>query len=275
MTLNDVINAAGARISGGDPYMWQCYGSNANYIEFRDTNGAGYAHAIYDTKNYIVYEIHIEVPNTEQCFRWLNPITKHAYYSEAEKRGIDPNNAWDEVGYTHVDTDELILEYLEDIGLGYYNNLPILSSKEPIEEVGEDGRVGVPLELEDDELFNIMKLAHEADMSLNEFVEKILREEILRIQTEEKFVLPMPGTIGSAKLVFPENKEESDMKTFKVNLDIRQVIEVDADSMDEAVKKATHFHETMKHTWGEHNDDISWVDSYPVKQSVEETLSSE
>lgn len=128
MKLNDVIVAAGARISGGDPYMWDCYGSNATYIEFRDTDGQGYAHAIYDTKTYIVYEIHIEVPGTDQAFRWLNPITKSLYYTEAERRNVNPNNAWDEVGYTHVDTDELILEYLKDIGETYYDNLPIIES---------------------------------------------------------------------------------------------------------------------------------------------------
>ena len=129
MKLDNIIAATGARISGGDPYMWECYGPNANYIEFRDTDGQSYAHAIYDTKNYIVYEIHIEVPGQSQAFRWLNPITKSAYYTEAERRGIDPNNAWDDVGYTHVDTEELMLEYLKDIGETYYDNLPIVESK--------------------------------------------------------------------------------------------------------------------------------------------------
>ena len=57
MKLNDIITAAGARVSGGSEYMWECYGPDANYIEFRDTDGQPYAHAIYDTKNYIVYEV--------------------------------------------------------------------------------------------------------------------------------------------------------------------------------------------------------------------------
>jgi hypothetical protein len=215
MKLDNIITAAGARVNGGDPYMWECYGPDANYIEFRDTDGQSYAHAIYDTKNYIVYEVHIEVPGQNQAFRWLNTITKHAYYTEAERRGIDPNLAWDDVGYIHVDTEELMLEYLKDIGETYYDNLPIVESK------------------------------------------------------SESFIMPMPGTLGSAKLTFKENN----MKTYMVNLDVRHLLEVTASSMDEAIKKATHFQETMPKGWGDHNDfEVCWVDTYIVKESVEHEI---
>lgn len=215
MKLNDIITAAGARVSGGSEYMWECYGPDANYIEFRDTDGQPYAHAIYDTKNYIVYEAHIEVPGQNQAFRWLNPITKHVYYTEAERRGIDPNSAWDDVGYIHVDTEELMLEYLKDIGETYYDNLPIVESK------------------------------------------------------SESFTMPMPGTLGGATITFKEN----DMNTYMVNLDVRHLLEVKASSMDEAIKKATHFQETMPKGWGDHNDfEVCWVDTYIVKESAERNI---
>jgi hypothetical protein len=123
MKLLDVITSANGRISGGDPFLWDCYGDFSQYLEFRDANGLGYAHCIYDTRTYIVYEIHMEVPQQELPFRWLNDSTRTAYYKEAEARGVEPDFAWDEVGYIHLDTEELALEYLKDIGEGNYEKI--------------------------------------------------------------------------------------------------------------------------------------------------------
>lgn len=128
MKLSDVTTAAGSRISASDQYQWQCYGANAQFMEFRDTDGSAYAHCIYDKETSDVYEIHIEVPGQTQAFRWLNPETKVAMYNEATVRGIDVNIAWDDIPYIHVTTEELILEYLKDIGETYYDNLPISES---------------------------------------------------------------------------------------------------------------------------------------------------
>jgi hypothetical protein len=180
-------------------------------MEFRNVSGQGYSHCIFDTKTYIVYEIHVEVPETDQCFRWLNPDFKKAYYVEAESRDSNPNEAWDGVAYTHVDADELILEYLSDIGEEDYDNLPNFSTNH---------------------------------------------------------VMSMPGTMGGATVTF----KEDEMKRFNVNLDVRFVLEVEAESMDEAAEKAKHFQETMKTGWGDHNNDVTWVDSYHVKESVEQEL---
>jgi hypothetical protein len=154
MKLLEVITAAGGRVSGGDSYLWKCFGDNAQFMEFCDVDGHGYSHCIFDTKTYEVYQIHIEVPlvsneadSPEQTFLWTADSNKKAYYTECEKHNVDPNSAWDDVNYTHVDTEELILSYVKDIGETYYDDLPLIGT----------GRV-----------------------------------------------MDMPGTIGSAKIVFPE-----------------------------------------------------------------------
>jgi hypothetical protein len=41
-----------------------------------------------------------------------------------------------------------------------------------------DTRISVPLELDDDIMFDLMKLAHERDVTFNKLVEDILREAI-------------------------------------------------------------------------------------------------
>ena len=95
-------------------------------------------------------------------------------------------------------------------------------------------------------------------------------EKMTMIDTS--FTVPMPGTIGGATLVF--NTEEKTMettetkKTYTVNLDLRLVLEVKSDSMDDALAQAKHWQKTTKMNWGE-GKDICWMDSYIVKESVE------
>lgn len=214
MKLLDVITAAGARTSGGDPYQWNCFGENAQYLEFRDADGNGCSHCIFDTKDYTVYQIHADVPGTDQAFQWTNPQYVMAYINECKSLNIDPDEAWDDVKYTIVNDEETILKYIKDIGETYYDNLPI---------AGED----------------------------------------------EPFKMEMPGTIGSAKLVFPEEKEMSEQ--YMVKLDVRFELDVTASSADEALEKARHFQETMRHNWGE-GENITWHDKYVVKEAVERTL---
>ena len=146
MKLLNVIQAAGGRVSGGDPYLWQCYGDNAQFMEFRDTDGSGYCHCVFDTKTYDVYEIHVEVPlisneaeSPEQTFRWISDNVKQAYYKECEDRNCDTDIAWDEVRYTHVDTEELILQYVKDIGETYYDDLPLVGTSQVMEMPGTIG----------------------------------------------------------------------------------------------------------------------------------------
>ena len=131
MKLLDVITAAGGRVSGGDPFLWKCFGSNANYMEFRDVDGEGVSHCIFDTKTYEVYQIHVEVPLTsneagapELAFQWTNPDYVQQYLDECKAHDVDPNVAWDNFRYTLVHSESLILKYVKDIGETNYEDLP-------------------------------------------------------------------------------------------------------------------------------------------------------
>lgn len=123
MKLLEVITAAGGRVSGGDPYLWECYGPNAQFMEFRDVNGDGYSHVIFDKNNYECYEVHVEVPNEDVAMRWIAREFKTKFYDECKRRNVDASTAWDNVNYIHVDTEELILEYVRDLGELKYENV--------------------------------------------------------------------------------------------------------------------------------------------------------
>ena len=128
MTLHEVMIAAKSRVCGGTEYQWQCYGSNARYIDFSDTDGTEYSSVVFDTKTQTVYELAVIVPGYDQAFVWRNPDFENSYLSECQTRNIEPNTAWDDVMYEVVD-EKTILEYIKDVGETYYDNLPIPAEK--------------------------------------------------------------------------------------------------------------------------------------------------
>ena len=72
--------------------------------------------------------------------------------------------AWDDVEFTELEVDDDFIQKALAIKAG--------------EEY--DTRVSVPLDLEDELLFELMKKAHEEDITLNQMVERVLREVIKR-----------------------------------------------------------------------------------------------
>lgn len=63
------------------------------------------------------------------------------------------------------------------------------------------------------------------------------------------------------------------MKQYTVKLDVRHTFDVEAASIEEALEKATRFHQTMKHSWGD-VPEVIWMDTEVVKEIVERELLS-
>jgi hypothetical protein len=68
-----------------------------------------------------------EVPGQLLAFQWIHTDYKKSY---CEELGDEWNIAWDDVTYTNVLTEELILEYVADIVKINYTNLPAIDFKE-------------------------------------------------------------------------------------------------------------------------------------------------
>jgi len=77
--------------------------------------------------------------------------------------------AWDDVNYIDLDVDEDFLEKAKSIVNGE----------------DYDTRVSIPLDLPDDVLFELMKKAHEKDMTLNQLVEEALQIAIDEFKLRE------------------------------------------------------------------------------------------
>lgn len=167
MHLRKVNEALEHRITGGSEYGWQCW-PNARYLDYE----SDYAHAsiVFNCETQEVYTAEINDKfDKYKPYRWLNPVHKEAMYAEARQRRIEANCAWDNTMWYDLEVEEDWLEKANAIMRG--------------EEF--DCRVQVPLNLEKEELYKLMEMAHERDVTLNKMVEIILEEMILRHRNDD------------------------------------------------------------------------------------------
>jgi hypothetical protein len=130
----------------------------------------------------------------DRAYRMINPKFVEKHRKEALARDVNLNEAWDGVEYVDLDVlDDFIQKALAiKAGESY------------------DTRVQVPVDFSDEDLFQYMKMAHERDMTFNEFVEDALRHALEEVEagrlTKEdarKFVLESESTWPFAKEELP------------------------------------------------------------------------
>lgn len=172
ISLQQFFEATGYRITEGDTYGWNCYGSNAHQLSaWNGVHGDGgwSANIVFSTKSQKVYEAEVCDYTNERAYRLINPKYKDKHDQEGIQRGELGNQAWDDVDYIDLDVEEDFLEKLEAIVAGE----------------DYDTRVQVPVDFSDDELLTYMKLAHERDITFNQLVEEALRAAIEKYKLDE------------------------------------------------------------------------------------------
>jgi len=183
ITLKQFMEVANFRITEGTDYCWDCYGQSAYCMDSWNGNLEGHSLCIiFDTQTQVVYEVQAHDYQRNRAYRLINPDFKLDHSEEAANRGVDFNEAWDEVRYIDLETDDDFLE----------KAFAIVNDQE------YDTRVEVPLTLDDDVLYKLMTLAHEQDITLNQLFENVLREEIDRIKSTPE-VEPLKGKMKKGK----------------------------------------------------------------------------
>lgn len=171
ITMRDFMETVNYRISEGSDYGWTCYGPNAYQLDSWNGDQDGYSIGIvFDTDTQIVYQMEANDYKNNRAYRWFHPDFKKKYEEDAETRMVDLDEAWDGVKYTDLEVTEDMLEKAQAIVDG--------------EEY--DTRVRIPIELDDQELMVLFKMAHERDMTFNNFVGEILLKEITRLEKDRQ-----------------------------------------------------------------------------------------
>ncbi len=169
ITLKEYMELVNYRITEGSNYCWDCYGNDAYRLDSWNQDQNGHTVSIvFDTRTQTVYEATAYDYSRNRAYRLINPEFKHYHDQEAEVRGIDANEAWDDVKYIDLDVDDDFIQ----------KALAIVAGED------YDDRVKVPIELTDEELLEYMKLAHERDITFNQLVEEALRHAIDDLQRD-------------------------------------------------------------------------------------------
>jgi hypothetical protein len=165
ITLKQFFETFDYRVTEGSEFGWSCYGPYAYSLTSwngkHDAGGVS-GNITFDTRTQTVYEVEVCDYTRNRAYRLINPAFVTAHKEEAEQRSASPKQAWDDVDFVDLDVE---LDWLEKAQA-------IIAGKD------YDTRVQLPLTLDDDLLFELMKRAHEQDITLNQLVEKILKEYI-------------------------------------------------------------------------------------------------
>jgi hypothetical protein len=161
ITIKTWMEIFNYRITEGDTYGWRCYGQNAYQLSawngIHDTGGWS-GNIVIDSENQTVYEVTVCDYTNRRAYRIINPDYTKSHNEEAKSRGVSANVAWDDVNYVDLEVDE---DW-------------IAKSQAIVDGQDYDTRISVPIDLRDDELLVLFKMAHEKNMTFNDFVEEIL-----------------------------------------------------------------------------------------------------
>jgi hypothetical protein len=164
ITLKDYMECISYRITEGSEYMWNCYGPDAYSLDSGSNYGDNTVSVVFDKTTQEVYQMEAWDYANRRSYRWINPAYIDAIKAESKKRNIIFEQSIDDEKFIDIDSVKDMLEKATAISNG--------------EEY--DTRVTIELNFDDDELFLMMKMAHEMDISFNKFVEHILTDAIER-----------------------------------------------------------------------------------------------
>lgn len=162
ITIQDFMDVVHYRITAGYEYQWfdvfpnHCFALESNIDNQYQIN------IVFDKVNNNVYVVEAWDERKDVQFRWINPLYLDEYKAEFKKRRFNFKESIDHKMFIDLELAEDFLEKARAI----------------VDNKTYDNRVQVPLEMDESEIFTLMKIAHERDITLNQLVEEILTEAI-------------------------------------------------------------------------------------------------
>jgi hypothetical protein len=163
ITIKDFMETVDYRITEGSDFGWKCFGPNTYCLDCWNGDHNGFSIGIvFDTKTQTVYKFEAHDYSKENSYRWVHPDWREIYKNEAKNRGVNHLQAYDDVNYVELEDHTDIREKAACIVAG----------------IDYDERVKVPLDLPESLINKLFRIAHEKDITLNELVENIIKDEI-------------------------------------------------------------------------------------------------
>lgn len=164
LTIKDFMELVDYKITEGSDYLWNSFGPFAYRLDSWNGNIDGHTISIvFDTKTQEVYMLEAFDYVNQRAYRLMNPNFVETYKNECTDRNI-LDEAWEDdegnpVKFIDLEVDEDFVEKAQAIIAGKEYSTNIM----------------VPLTLEKDEMYQLMMMAHERNITLNQMVEEILQ----------------------------------------------------------------------------------------------------
>ena len=155
ITLKEWMEVANYRITEGSDYY--AYGGAYALDSWSGDQDGHSLEIIFDQKTQTVYEVQACDYKHNRAYRLINEDYK-------EERRDD--EAWDDVKWIDLECDD---DWIQKA-------LAIVAGE------NYDTRVSIPIDLPEAELMVLFKMAHDRDMTFNDFIEEVLREQLERLQ---------------------------------------------------------------------------------------------
>jgi hypothetical protein len=171
ITMKEWMELVDYKITEGDTYGWQCYGPNAYCLDsWNGIHGkGGYSFSIvFSTKTQKVYEVSVCDYTNDRAYRMIAEDKQKKHARESESRGINLNEAWDDIEYVDLEVVDDFIQKCLAIKAG--------------EDYSTD--VSVPLDLPNNLLLEAALNAHRQNITLNEYINNALREIINEYQRD-------------------------------------------------------------------------------------------
>lgn len=156
ITLKEWMEIADYRITEGSDYNG--FGDNVYALSSWNGDQNGYSlEVIFNTRTQEVCVVEACDYKNQRAYRLINPAFNNV---DMDKE------AWDDVKWVDLEEDDDWIQKAQSIIAGE----------------DYDTRVSIPLDLPDEELFELMKQAHENDVTLNYHIESILRNALDKLR---------------------------------------------------------------------------------------------
>ena len=149
ITLKEWMEVSNYRITEGSDY--NAYGGAYALTSWNGDQDGYSLEIIFDQKTQTVYEVQACDYQHNRAYRLIN---------DAHKQVGRDDEAWDDTRWIDLEADDDWIQKAQAIVAGR----------------DYDTRITVPIDLTDQELLALMKLAHERDVTLNHLVDQVLRE---------------------------------------------------------------------------------------------------
>jgi len=149
ITLKEWMEVSNYRITEGSDY--NAYGGAYALTSWNGDQDGYSLEIIFDQKTQTVYEVQACDYKHNRAYRLIN---------DAHKQVGRDDEAWDDTRWIDLEADDDWIQKAQAIVAGR----------------DYDTRITVPIDLTDQELLALMKLAHERDVTLNHLVDQVLRE---------------------------------------------------------------------------------------------------